>query len=82
MNIKITITQDGTLSLITQNGDFETGKATLEALLQALQAQGVQAEQVAPVETHNHTVVTTRNGQFANIQVNAYLGEDGLSHSH
>jgi hypothetical protein len=83
MKIKVTIKQDGTLDLITQDGDFDTGKATLEALLQALQAQGVEAQQTAPVETHNHAVVMTKTSEFsANIAVNAYPSEDGTGHTH
>jgi hypothetical protein len=54
MKIKVTISSDGQLTLITQEGDFEGGKTTLEALLGALKAQGVAATQVGQVETHRH----------------------------
>lgn len=83
MKIKVTIAQDGSLQLITQDGDFDTGKIALEALLTTLQASGIEATQTAPVETHNHTTALTYTGEFsANIQINEALSEDGLSHTH
>jgi hypothetical protein len=45
---------DGRLEFITQEGDFETGKTTLEALVTALNAQGAAVQPTGQVETHRH----------------------------
>ncbi len=45
---------DGRLEFITQEGDFETGKTTLEALVTALNAQGAAIQPTGQVETHRH----------------------------
>jgi hypothetical protein len=54
LKIRVKIHRDGKLELITTEGDFQAGKTTLEALLGALQAQGVDATLVGQVETHRH----------------------------
>lgn len=83
MKIKITVDRMGGLTLVTQDGDFEGGEATLNALLAALQAQGVSVQNASPVETHNHDVQLQRTGAFAGrVMVNAAVTESGPPHSH
>jgi hypothetical protein len=83
MQIKVTLNAEGQLELITQDGDFATGKTTLEALLKALQAGGVDAQQTGQVETHNHATALTLLGEgTGRIHVNAHVTEDGPPHTH
>lgn len=82
MKVKLTITKDGKIELITQEGDFDAGKDTLEALLAALQAKDIDIQQTGQIETHNHEVLMTRTGESANIQVNQSVYENGTPHTH
>src|SRR3989304_6058850 len=52
--IKVRIYPTGSLDLVTEDGDFETGKGILETLLTTLQANGVGVTQTGQVETHRH----------------------------
>jgi len=83
MKIEITMDRFGGLTMVTQEGDFESGEATLNALVAALQAQGVSVANASSVETHNHDVQLQRTGVFTgHVTVNQPVGEDGPPHSH
>jgi hypothetical protein len=63
LTVRVKIHLDGQLELITTEGDFQSGKTTLEALLGALQAQGVEAQMAGQVETHRHDLALTVTGE-------------------
>jgi hypothetical protein len=63
LRIRAKIHLDGKLELITTEGDFQSGKTTLEALLGALQAQGVDAQMAGQVETHRHDLALATTGE-------------------
>lgn len=80
---KVKISRSGGIELITQEGDFATGKTTLEALLTALQAQGVSATQSGQVETHRHDLqITHLHDHQANISIGQDIHEGGAPHTH
>ena len=54
MNVKIAITQDGEITAITQDGDFQQGATLLNNLLIALNANGLNLEQQGEIEQHIH----------------------------
>ncbi len=54
MQVQVVITLDGQVSIVTREGSFAEGKAVIERLLDALQAQGVNVQLTRPVEQHRH----------------------------
>ena len=54
MQAQIVVTLDGQVSIVTRGGSFAEGKAAIEKLLGALQAQGVDVQLTRPVEQHRH----------------------------
>jgi hypothetical protein len=83
LTVRVKIHLDGKLELITTEGDFESGKTTLEALLGALQARGVDATLAGQVETHRHDLAITTTGEgTARLQVHEAITETGAPHTH
>jgi hypothetical protein len=83
ITVKVEVDRLGRLELITQDGDFDTGKTALETLTKALSANGAQVEPVGEVETHNHEVMMQQTGQYtATVFVNQAVTESGPSHTH
>jgi hypothetical protein len=83
LTVRVKIHVDGKLELITTEGDFQSGKTTLEALLGALQAQGVEAQMTGQVETHRHDLALTVTGEgSARIAIHETVAEAGGPHSH
>lgn len=54
MKAQIVITLEGEISVVTQEGNFEDGKARIEALLAALKAQGLEIDLAGAIEQHRH----------------------------
>lgn len=54
MDIDIAITQDGKISIFTRSGSFSQGKDALARLLKELEADGIELENISPVEQHRH----------------------------
>jgi len=54
MKAKIVITLDGQISIVTQEGSFEEGKARIESLLAKLEVQGININLTNEVEQHRH----------------------------
>lgn len=54
MKANIVITLDGEVSIITQEGDFETGKAKIEQLIEELKILGVDLNLEKSIEQHRH----------------------------
>jgi hypothetical protein len=85
---KVRVDPTGQVELITEEGDFAFGQTALEALLGAIQAQGVDAQPTGQVETHRHDLMITTTGQYsANVAVNPMVGhqmvsESGPPHTH
>jgi hypothetical protein len=83
LTVRVKIHLDGKLELITTEGDFQSGKTTLEALLGALQAQGVSAQIAGQVETHRHDLAISFTGESsAQIRIHEAVTESGAPHTH
>ncbi len=83
LTVQVTIYPDGTLDLVTQEGDFAGGKTALEALLAALQAQGVGIQQSGQVETHRHDLQLTYTSEHsATVHIHEAIREGGAPHTH
>jgi len=54
MKANLVITLDGQVTIVTQEGSFEGGKAAIESLLSGLKAQGIEVVLSGPVEQHRH----------------------------
>lgn len=54
MDIDIVITQDGKISIYTRSGSFSQGKEAILKLLEELKSQGIELENISPVEQHRH----------------------------
>lgn len=54
MKAKIVIMPDGTVSVLIEEGTFETGKVKIEQLLAGLQAAGINLDLIGQVEQHRH----------------------------
>ena len=54
MKAKIVIGLDGSIGIVTEQGTFEAGSAKIEALLQALNLDGLDIRLEKPVEQHRH----------------------------
>jgi hypothetical protein len=81
--IKVRIYPTGSLDLVTEDGDFETGKGILETLLTTLQAGGVTITQTSPVETHRHDLNMVYTGEHtATVYVGQDITESGAPHTH
>ncbi len=54
MKAKIVIGLDGSIGIVTEQGTFEAGSAKIEALLEALNLDGLDIRLEKPVEQHRH----------------------------
>jgi len=61
VTVLVKVHLDGRIEMISQDGDFDTGKTVLEALLAALQVEGVNIQPTGQVETHHHDVLTVNS---------------------
>ena len=54
MKAKIVIGLDGSIGIVTEQGTFEAGSAKVEALLKALNLDGLDIRLDKPMEQHRH----------------------------
>lgn len=54
MKVRIVVTNDGQVSLFSEDGTFSEGKEKLELMLKYFQAQGIELSDIGQVEQHRH----------------------------
>ncbi len=70
MKIRVVVTNDGQVSLYSDDGTYAEGKEKLEMILGQLKTQGIELTDIGQVEQHRHD-----DGQVLSGRVHTLRGK-------